>query len=47
MENMIKPEYETNLYTPEETQHMEEFKEAAGHIFSENMIQDMADQGFF
>lgn len=47
MENTINPEYGTNLYTPEEIQRMKDFREVAGHIFSENMIQGMADQGFF
>ena len=55
MENaIIKTEYGTAeaengtiIYTPEEIQRIEDFKEAAGHIFSENMIQDMAEMGFF
>lgn len=55
MENaIIKTEYGTVeaengtiIYTPEEIQRIEDFKEAAGHIFSENMIQDMAEMGFF
>lgn len=55
MENaIIKTEYGTAeaengtiIYTPEEIQRIEDFKEAAGHIFSKNMIQDMAEMGFF
>lgn len=46
MEKAIKTEYGAN-YTPGEERRMKEFTEAAGHIFSENMIQDIADLGFF
>lgn len=47
MENVINPEYGTNLYTPEEIQRMEEFREAAGHIFSASMIRGWQIRGFF
>ncbi len=40
-------EYGTITYTPEEIQRMGDFRVAAGHVFSENAIQDMAEQGFF
>ena len=47
MENTINTEYGANFYTPEEMQRMEEFRQAAGHMFTENMLQDMAALGFF
>lgn len=54
MKNVINTEYgtvnaecKTITYTLEETKRIEDFKEAAGHIFSENAIQDMAERGFF
>lgn len=40
-------EYGTITYTPEEIQRMSDFGETAGHLFSENAIQDMAERGFF
>ncbi len=43
----VKAENRTIAYTPGEIKRIEDFKEAAGHIFSENMIQDMAEMGFF
>lgn len=47
MGNVINTEYGQHSYITEETQRIKDFTEAAGHIFSENMIQDMAEQGFF
>lgn len=46
MENVINTEYGSS-YTAAEQQRMNQFREAAGHIFSENMVRDMADMGFF
>ena len=34
-------------YEAREERRIQKFKEAAGHIFSENMISDMVDLGFF
>lgn len=54
MENVINTEYGTVKaengtisLTPMEIQRIEDFKKTAGHIFSENMIQDMITMGFF
>ena len=46
MENAIKTECESN-YIAAEQQRIQEFKEAAGHVFSESMINEMAGMGFF
>lgn len=40
-------EHATIIYTQAETLRIEEFRRIAGHIFSENMIQDMIAMGFF
>lgn len=47
MKNMINTECGSSSYTAAEQLRINQFKEAAGHIFSKNMITDMADLGFF
>lgn len=47
MENMINTEYGSTSYITAEQQRIKEFREAAGHVFSENMINEMAGMGFF
>lgn len=47
MENVINTECGSHLYTIAEQQRIENFKKAAGHIFSENMIEEMRGRGFF
>ena len=47
MENMINTECGSNSCTAAEQRRIKEFREAAGHIFSETMIDEMADLGFF
>lgn len=46
MKNAINTECKSN-YVAGEGRRIQKFKEAAGHVFSENMINDMADLGFF
>lgn len=46
MENVIKTECESN-YIAAEQRRIQKFKEAAGHVFSESMINEMKGLGFF
>lgn len=47
MKNAINTECEEHSYKEAEKQRIEEFREAAGHVFSANMIKEMKDMGFF
>lgn len=47
MENVINTECVSHSHTMAEQHRIQEFKEAAGHIFSENMIEEMRGRGFF
>ena len=47
MKNMINTECGGNSYITTERQRIEEFRKAAGHVFSENMIEEMRGRGFF
>lgn len=44
---MINTEWASNSKVTTENQRIQKFKEAAGHVFSESMTNDMADLGFF
>lgn len=47
MENMINTECGGDSYIVAEQRRIKEFREAAGHVFSENMIEEMRGRGFF
>lgn len=47
MKNMINTECGGDSYIAAEQQRIEEFRKAAGHVFSENMIEEMRGRGFF
>ena len=47
MENMINTECGSDSCTVAEQRRIKEFREAAGHVFSENMIEEMRGRGFF
>ena len=47
MENMINRECGSDSCTVAEQRRIKEFREAAGHVFSENMIEEMRGRGFF
>lgn len=44
---MINTEYGGKSAAEAEQQRISEFREAAGHVFSEHMIEEMRERGFF